>query len=286
MARLLPHLLLAMTTLVASQAAHAELDRAHAAWTALLAKHVKLEDARGRASRVDYAAFAQDRAALRAYLDSLARVTPGEFSALPRAEQIAYWINAYNAATVELILGEYPKHASIRDYGSLLRSPWQRPFVRLLGETLSLDEIEHERLRGPRGYREPRIHFAVNCASIGCPMLREEAYTGAKLEAQLEEQTVRFLADRTRNRADSGAGVLELSPIFDWYRDDFAGGDLPRFLARYAGALVPDEQERRRFAAREWDVEFGDYDWRLNDVKRSSSAQPSTGSRGVSNNSW
>ena len=267
MRALLPHLLLAMTALCGAPAARAELDRTHAAWTALLAKHVDLQDAQGRASRVDYAGFARDRGALRAYRGALARVTRDEFAALPRADQIAFWINAYNAATVELILSEYPKYASIRDYGSLLRSPWRKPFVRLLGETLSLDEIEHERLRGPRGYREPRIHFAVNCASIGCPMLREEAYTGAKLDAQLEEQTVRFLSDRTRNAARPEAGALELSPIFDWYGDDFAGGDLPRFLARYAAVLVRDERKGRRFAEREWKIEFGDYDWRLNDVK-------------------
>jgi len=264
----LPHLLIALSALLASPAAHAAADRTHAAWTALLAKHVKLEDTEGHASRVDYAAFARDRAALRAYLGELARVTPLEFAALPRADRIAFWINAYNAATVELILGEYPKHASIRDYGSLLRSPWKRPFVRLLGETLTLDQIEHERLRGAHGYGEPRVHFALNCASIGCPMLREEAYTGAKLEVQLDEQSVRFLSDRTRNRADPDSGELVLSPIFDWYRDDFAGGDLPRFLARFAAALVLDERERRRFAEREWDIELGDYDWRLNDVAR------------------
>jgi hypothetical protein len=267
MSRPLPRLLLALTALLASVPAHAELDRTHAAWTALLAKHVTLEDPDGRTSRVDYAAFARDRAALRGYLAALARVTSAEFAALPRTDRIAFWINAYNAATVELILSEYPKHGSIRDYGSLLRGPWKKPFVRLLGETLTLDEIEHERLRGPRGYGEPRIHFAVNCASIGCPMLREEAYTGAKLEAQLEQQTVRFLSDRSRNRADAGSGVLVLSPIFDWYREDFAGGDLPRFLARYASALGVDEPGRRRFAEREWNIAFGEYDWRLNDVK-------------------
>ena len=177
MRALLLQLLLVTTPLLAPPAARAELDRTHAAWSALLRKHVVLQDARGSASRVAYAGFARDRAALGAYLAALARVTPTEFAALPRAEQMAFLINAYNAATVELILTQYPKHASIKDYGSLFRSAWQKPFVRLLGATLTLDQIEHERLRGKRGYGEPRIHFAVNCASIGCPMLREEAYT-------------------------------------------------------------------------------------------------------------
>jgi hypothetical protein len=255
---------LAMSALPAT-AAHAELDRTHAAWTALLAKHVKLVDSRGSASHVDYAGFARDRGALHAYLAQLTRVTRAEFAALPRADQIALLVNAYNAATIELILGEYPRHASIKDYGSLFRSAWQKPFVRLLGETLTLDQIEHERLRGPRGYGEPRIHFAVNCASLGCPMLREEAYTGAQLEAQLEQQTVRFLSDRSRNRFDAPARALFLSPIFDWYADDFAGGDVPRFLVRYARALGTSPEALRN---PELEIEHLGYDWRLNDVAR------------------
>jgi hypothetical protein len=259
MHRALPPLFLAMTLL--ASAARAELDRSHAAWSALLAKHVKLADARGTASRVDYAGFARERTALRAYLDSLARVTPAQFAQLARADQMALLINAYNAATVELILTQYPKHASIKGYGSLFRSAWQQPFVRLLGEMLTLDQIEHERLRGRRGYAEPRVHFAVNCASIGCPMLREEAYAGARLDAQLEEQTLRFLSDRTRNRFDPKSG-LALSSIFKWYRGDFAQGDLARFLAPHAGALgaTPQQLARARIA-------FLDYDWRLNDAK-------------------
>jgi hypothetical protein len=260
MHRALPQLLLAMTLL--SSPALAELDRTHAAWSALLAKHVRLADARRTASRVDYAGFARDRAQLRGYLGSLARVTPAEFAALARADQIALLSNAYNAATIELILTEYPKHASIKDYGSLFRSAWQKPFVRLLGETLTLDQIEHQRLRGKRGYREPRVHFALNCASIGCPMLREEAYVGARLEAQLEEQTRRFLSDRARNRFDAERG-LALSSIFSWYRGDFAEGDLARFLAPYASAL--GASPRQLADAR---IEFLEYDWRLNDAYR------------------
>jgi hypothetical protein len=260
---LLPCLLaLAMTLPLSPSAARANFDLTHAAWSALLRAHVKLQDVRGTASRVDYAGFARERRALGAYLAQLAEVTPAQFDALPRADRIAFLINAYNAATIELILTEYPKRASIQDYGSLLRSAWQRPFVRLLGETLTLDQIEHERLRGKRGYGEPRVHFALNCASLGCPMLREEAYVGARLEAQLEQQAVRFLSDRARNRIEGGA--LALSPIFDWYRDDFSGGDLPRFLARYAGALGADPAA---LAAGRVEIAFLDYDWRLNDVE-------------------
>jgi Protein of unknown function, DUF547 len=264
MRRTLLPLLLAMTALFSPPPAHAALDPTHAAWSALLARHVKLLDTRGSASRVDYAGFERDRVALGVYLAQLARVTPAELAALPRADQMALLINAYNAATIELILTEYPKHASIKDYGSLFRSAWQKPFVRLLGETLSLDQIEHEHLRGKRGYGEPRVHFAVNCASISCPMLREEAYVGARLDAQLDEQAVRFLSDRTRNRFEPAARRLALSAIFDWYGGDFAGGDVRAFLARYEAALgaSPGALTRGRV-----ELEFLAYDWRLNDVK-------------------
>ncbi len=259
----LMHALLAVTCALP---ASAELDMTHGAWTALLREHVVLLDAQGHASRADYAGFARDRAALRAYLASLAAVKPAAFAELSRAAQMAFLINAYNAATIELILTEYPKHASIRDYGSLLRSPWRKPFVKLLGETLTLDQIEHERLRGPRGTGEPRLHFALNCASIGCPMLREEAYVGARLEAQLEEQAVRFLSDRSRNRYDLKTGDLTLSKIFDWYAGDFERGDVHRFLLRYAGALADSPEERRTFSVGV-SIRFGGYDWRLNDVR-------------------
>jgi hypothetical protein len=266
---------LAMTILQAAPAAHAALDPKHAAWTALLAKHVRLLDARGSASRVDYTGFARDRAALQAYLAQLAQTPPAELARLPRPDQIAFLINAYNAATIELILGEYPRRASIRDYGSLFRSAWQRPFVRLLGETLTLDQIEHERLRGPRGFAEPRVHFALNCASIGCPMLREEAYVGARLEAQLDEQAVRFLSDRSRNRYTRERG-LELSKIFDWYEEDFGpSGPASWVLARYADAVVDDPEQRSalRHAVRKPAWSTLDYDWRLNDDRTPSAAE-------------
>jgi len=211
-------------------------DHSHKAWDALLKKHVVLLPGNS-ASQVRYAEFAKDRAALKAYLGSLSAVTEAEFQGWPKPQQMAFLINAYNAFTVELILAHYPVK-SIKDIGSdLFSNRWKRKFFRLLGRESYLDQIEHEILRKPGSYDEPRVHFAVNCASVGCPMLREEAYTGAKLEAQLEEQTVRFLSDRSRNRFDANTGKLSLSRIFDWYAEDFAGGDVPRFLTRYAPAL-------------------------------------------------
>lgn len=115
---------------------------------------------------------------------------------------MAFLINAYNAYTVEWILTRYPNLKSIKDLGSFLQSPWQKKFFSLLGEERHLDWIEHEQL--PPLYSDPRVHAAVNCASIGRPALRNEAFTATRLEAQLEDGMQRFLADRTRNRVKGG----------------------------------------------------------------------------------
>jgi hypothetical protein len=141
--------------------------------------------------------------------------------------------------------------------------------VPLLGRKVSLDDIEHAMLRAPGRYDEPRLHFALNCASIGCPALREEAYTAERLEAQLEAQAVRFMADRTRNRWNAARGRLELSKIFDWFGDDFraGGGSLAAFVARHADRLADAPADRERLRSGRVDIAFLDYDWSLNDAR-------------------
>jgi hypothetical protein len=263
----LARFLLALPLALSSAAASA-FDHGHAAWDALLVRHVSWT-ADGTATAVDYAGFARDRAALKTYLDSLSAVTPSEFDAWPKADRETFLINAYNAFTVGLVLTGYPGLESIRDLGSLLRSPWKQRFFTLLGEQRHLDDVEHGLLRGAEDFDEPRIHFAVNCASIGCPALRPEAFTAQKLEQQLEDQTRRFLSDRTRNRYDAATGTLYLSSIFDWYGGDFESGwrgteSVDAFAARYADALGIDAATAARIASGDVDVEFLDYDWALN----------------------
>jgi uncharacterized protein DUF547 len=233
----------------------------HGSWDALLKKHVVLLDG-GKASQLRYAGMAGDRAALKAYLDSLSRVSDGEFSAWSRPEQMAFLINAYNAFTVEKILARYPDIRSIWDFGKLFGNPFKDEFFVLLGEKRSLDWIEHEKLR--KSYREPRIHYAVNCASVGCPMLREEAYAPTRLEAQLEEQARRFLSDRSRNRLREGR--LEVSKIFDWFRQDFEPREA--YFARYANLLSDEPKERAALADGKISLRFLDYDWSLNDARQ------------------
>jgi hypothetical protein len=254
-------LLLVAATLPAPAAS---FDHAHRAWDALLQKHVVLISD-GKASRLDYAGVARERAALGAYLASLSAVGVAEFGAWPKAERMAFLINAYNAFTVEKILQRYPDLRSIRDFGRLFGNPFRDEFFSLFGRRFSLDAIEHDTLRVPGAYDEPRLHYALNCAAVGCPMLREEAYVAARLERQLEGQAVRFLSDRSRNRLGAD-GRLEVSKIFDWFKEDF--GVRERYFAAYARLLTDDPEGQRRIAEGRAVLAFLDYDWALNDVRR------------------
>lgn len=256
---------LALALLLGS-AAWADIDHAYPRWDGLLKKHVRwLPD--NKQSRVDYAAFKADRAALKAVLDTLSGVTRAEFDAFSKAQQMAFLINAYNAFTVELILTKYPDLKSIRNLGTFFKTPWRNDFFTLLGDKRHLDWIEHSQLR--KFYNEPRIHTAINCASIGCPALRDEAFRADRLEAQLEDGMRRFMADRTRNRVKDGR--VEVSSIFQWFREDFEKGHggfskLEDVFAAYATELTDKPEEQQQLRARTLTVAFLDYDWSLNAV--------------------
>ncbi len=235
-------------------------------WDALLKKHVVVLRG-GQVTQVDYAGFKTDRAALQQYLAATSGVGRPEFDRWSKPEQLAFLLNAYNAWTVELILTAYPDISSIKDLGSLLQSPWKKRFIPLLNKTRSLDNIEHGLIRGSGRYNEPRVHFAANCASIGCPALRPEAYVAERLDVQLDDATRKFLSDRSRNRLDGDA--LKVSSIFKWYRGDFEQGwrganSLGSFLALYREALGLSAESANRLAAGKMDIDFLNYDWRLN----------------------
>ncbi len=239
------------------------LDQSHSAWDRLLRQHVVVLEG-GKASQLRYAAMAQQRAALKAYLQDLSAVQDAEFRRWSRPEQMAFLINAYNAFTVEKILTRYPDIRSIWDFGKLFGNPFKDEFFSLLGRKMSLDGIEHGVLR--KLYQDSRIHYAVNCASVGCPMLREEAYVAVHLEKQLEEQARRFLSDRTRNRARDGR--LEVSSIYDWFKEDFEPRE--RYFARYARLLSDEPAQQSLVAEGKARLSFLDYDWSLNDSRSSS----------------
>jgi hypothetical protein len=250
----------------------------HRAWDNLLQKNVvMIQD--GQASRVDYAAMKDDRNILQAYLASLSAVDVMVFDSWSKDQQLALLINAYNAWTIDLILTRYPDLESIKDLGSFFSSPWKKEFISFLGETRSLDNIEHKLIRGSGRYNEPRIHFAVNCASIGCPALLNSAYTAEKLEVQLDLVTQNFLSDRSRNYFSNGE--LHISSIFKWYKTDFEQGwggadSLSSFLVAYldvlglsgpgSGIVVNGKSAVARLGDGSLGISYTDYDWDLNDV--------------------
>ena len=261
-------LLVLMVAWLLAGSAWAQFDHAHAGWDALVKKHVKwLPD--NKQSRVDYAAFKAERAELKKVLDRYSAVPRAEFDAWPKAQRMAFLINAYNAYTVELILTRYPDLKSIKDLGSFIQPAFRKKFFTLFGEQRHLDFIEHEQLRP--NYGDPRVHAALNCASIGCPALRNEAFTAARLEAQLDDGFLRFMSDRTRNRVQGGK--LEVSAIFKWFREDFEKGDQgyqrwTDVFARYATQLTDDPAEQAKLRAGSFIVTTLDYDWSLNDLGR------------------
>jgi hypothetical protein len=254
-----------------SATANAAFDHAHARWGALLDKHV-VTNAAATASRVRYAGMQADRAQLAAYLDVLAAVTPQEYDRWTRQQRLAFLINAYNAWTVDLVLTRYPDLRSIKDLGTLLQSPWKKKVVRLLGEVKSLDDLEHGMIRAPGAFDDPRIHVAVVCASIGCPMLPKDAFVADRLDAQLDDAMRRFLSDRERNRFDTASRTLQVSQIFDWYRKDFEQGhkgydSLKTLFARHAEQLADVPEARARIRAGDYRLDFLTYDWSLNDAR-------------------
>ncbi len=264
-AKSLPLALLLLLSTVYSAVSLAQ-ETLHQPWQTLLAQHVKPIN-NGHSSQVDYAGMKMERAQLKTYLAALSSVDKGLFDQWSAPKQLAFLINAYNAWTVEFILTAYPDLASIKDLGSFFSSPWSKKFIPLLGETRSLDNIEHQLIRGDNKYGDPRIHFAVNCASIGCPALREEAYSAEKLEQQLNEQTVRFLTDTSRNRFNDSS--MELSAIFKWYGDDFTLGfrgsnSLPTFILLYHQALNLTPAQQALLKSENMDNNFLNYDWALN----------------------
>ena len=250
----------------ASTAFAVEFD--HSSWNTLLQTHVKSLD-NGNSTGVDYRALQAERPLLQAYLKTLSSVEEQVFNSWAKPDQLAFLINAYNAWTVELILTRYPELESIKDVGSFLQSPWKKKFIPLLGQARSLDDIEHGLIRESGKYNDPRIHFAVNCASVGCPALRPEAYRGDILEQQLEDAERLFLSDGSRNRVVDG--VFEVSSIFKWYGDDFRKGwlgveSLEQYLLSHSKKMGLEIDMSEETGGSKLKIKYLKYDWKLNDL--------------------
>ena len=221
----------------------------HSAWGQFLGSYVR--PGPNGVNRVDYAAAKADHQALKGYIGMLEQTDP---TTLTRDAAMAYWINLYNAETVDVILDNYPV-ASIRDIGGGLFSsgPWDEDVVTVNGRTLSLNDIEHGILRPI--WNDPRIHYAVNCASIGCPNLATQPYTAANLQ-QMLDSAAREYVTHPRGAEVTGSGLV-VSSIFEWYQSDFGGTDrgVIDHLASH-GANVSGQTS----------IADDRYDWALNDV--------------------
>ncbi len=227
----------------------------HSGWNALLKKHV---DENGY---VDYAKWKASAGDQKSLDDYIAQLSAASFPAsATQEEKLAFWINAYNAVTVKGILREYPT-TSIRNHTAKLfgYNIWKDLQLIVGGRAYSLEAIEHEVLRK---MGEPRIHFAIVCASVGCPRLLNEAFTADRLDEQLTANAKVFFADRTKFVADARTGTIAVSPILDWFGEDF-GADTAAQMQAIAPYLPESAQPLAK--SNSVRVKYLDYDWSLND---------------------
>ena len=234
-------------------------DHSHALWTKLLNQYVSVS---GASSDVFYRRWKKDMTELDQYLRSLSEVSKEEYSTFRPDERLAFLINAYNAFTIKLILNHYPVK-SIKEIGGWFSSPWKQKFFGLLGKRTHLDSIEHDMIR--QDFDEPRIHFALVCASRGCPALQSEAFVAKNLREQLEHAGKQFLRFRERNYYDPQQNRLYLSKIFRWFGDDFASqyGSYRTFVA---DRITDELSLQQKISNSQVRVSFLDYDWSLNDA--------------------
>lgn len=228
--------LIALTYTVKAQAI------THEKWTALLEKYVTNDGV------VNYKGFKAEEAKLQEYLDLLTGNTPKE--GWTEKEKVAYWTNVYNAFTVKLIVDNYPLK-SIRNIKGA-SSPWDLKFIEFGNKKISLNDVEHGILR--KKYFDPRVHFAVNCASFSCPILLNRAFEAATLDADMDMLAEKFINDPKRNIITSSK--LELSQIFEWYKDDFTkNGSLLDYIKKYSKTQIEPKAK----------IKFITYNWELNE---------------------
>ncbi len=214
----------------------------HQIWDLLLKKHVSTT------GNVNYKGFLQDKEKLENYISQAnAAYLLGKMTS---KEQLAYWINIYNANTIKLVIDNYPV-SSITEIKRGDKKTWDIPFIKIGSKMYSLNNIENDIIR--KKYNEPRIHFAVNCASVGCPELRNEAFTASKLETQLQEQTKKFINDNSKNTINSSS--VEISKLFDWYKADFTkNGTVIDFINKYSTTKASSNAK----------ISYKEYSWKLN----------------------
>ena len=210
----------------------------HSAWNDLLQKHVSNQ------GNVNYKGFKTEHPALKNYIQSLSENTPTQ--TWTKAEKLAYWINAYNALTIDLIVKHHPLK-SIKN----IDNPWEQRLWKLGDKWYNLEDIEHKILRK---MNEPRIHFGIVCASVSCPKLQNTAFEVSKLEEQLTNATKEFLADSTKNNLSKNS--IKISKIFKWFSSDFKeNGSLVDFINKYSEIVISQNASKS----------YKDYNWNLNE---------------------
>ena len=227
-------------------------DSSHSLWNKTLQSHVNK-------GFVNYQKLNQNSVDLDVYLKSISISPQSDFDHWHKDTQLAFLINLYNAATIRLILDEYPVN-SIKDIGFLPHAAWRKKFILLWGKKISLNHLEHEIIR-PRSKHLPSVHFALVCAAKGCPPLRSEAYTGPALQKQLQDQGYIFLSNTSKNRITKSEKKLYLSPIFEWYTKDFeqASGSVRKYLSVNYSELFQSELKG-------FEIRYTRYDWSLNET--------------------
>ena len=239
----------------------ASFDHTHAGLTAIY-------DTALSGGLIDYAGLRAKPKSLDVYLAQLAATTPAQHAKWSRDQRFAFWINAYNAYTIQLVRDKGPVK-SIKDLGGFFSSPWEKKFIPMpafdpdkKSKKLTLDEIEHKLIRPI--FNDARVHAAINCASMGCPPLRATAFSAEGLSEQLQSQVGVWLTDTSRNQVAPAGGKLRVSKIFDWFEKDFGKND--EAVVQWIASHVGNESVSKalRAAAKDLKVRYLDYDWKVN----------------------
>lgn len=247
------NILLILTIFMTNQAM--AFDHQYSHWNLILKKYLRVE---AKQTLFNYQELSKNPKILNDTLREFSELKKEEFDQFTKPQRLAFLINSYNAFTIKLILNHYPVD-SIKDIGSFFSSPWKKRFFTLFGKKTHLDQIEHDYIR--KNFDEPRIHFAVVCASLGCPPLATQAYTDKNLDKLLEEQAILFITDQNENRLTKKR--LYLSKIFKWYGDDFKN-KYQSYLHFVAKRIVQDKSIQQRIISGDIPSSWNNYDWKLN----------------------
>lgn len=252
-------------------------DQSHSSYDSLLKRYVEN-------GRVDYSGFIASKEEFESYLDMLGSVKKSEYDSWTKAEKLAFWINAYNAFTIKAIINHYPITRSFSIVGLFvpsnsilqIKGVWDKLKFKAVGKEVTLEEIEHEILR--KEFNEPRIHMAINCASVSCPDLRNEAYVPVKLDEQLTQASAAFMNNPEKGLyINKGDGVVKFSKIFNWFGEDFiaAYGDDNSFQGRseketaalnFALVYADSDSKREYLQRNNFRIGYLNYDWHLNEL--------------------